>query len=35
VTLFKSLGIALEDVAVAVRVLAAAKEARLGRLLEW
>lgn len=35
VTLFKSLGIALEDVAVAARVLAAARDAGLGRRLEW
>jgi ornithine cyclodeaminase/alanine dehydrogenase-like protein (mu-crystallin family) len=35
VTLFKSLGIALEDVAVAARVYARAQEVRLGRLIEW
>jgi ornithine cyclodeaminase/alanine dehydrogenase-like protein (mu-crystallin family) len=35
VTLFKSLGIALEDVAVAASVYAAAIEAKLGRLIEW
>jgi alanine dehydrogenase len=35
VTLFKSLGIAIEDVAVAARVYAKAQEAGLGRLLEW
>jgi alanine dehydrogenase len=35
VTLFKSLGIALEDVAVAVRVIAAAREAGLGQHLDW
>ncbi len=34
VTLFKSLGIALEDVAVALRVLGAAREAGLGRSLD-
>jgi alanine dehydrogenase len=34
VTLFKSLGIALEDVAVAARVYARAKEEGVGRLLE-
>lgn len=35
VTLFKSLGIALEDVAVAARVFAAARSAGLGRPLDW
>jgi alanine dehydrogenase len=35
VTLFKSLGVAIEDVAVAARVYAAAREAGLGRMLEW
>ncbi len=35
ITLFKSLGIAIEDVAVAARVYAKAKEAGLGRLIEW
>jgi ornithine cyclodeaminase/alanine dehydrogenase len=35
VTLFKSLGIALEDVAVAARVYAEAQKAGLGRLIEW
>jgi alanine dehydrogenase len=35
VTLFKSLGIAIEDVAVAARVYAKAQEAGLGRVLEW
>jgi ornithine cyclodeaminase/alanine dehydrogenase-like protein (mu-crystallin family) len=35
VTLFKSLGIAIEDVAVAARVYAAAQAAGLGRPLEW
>jgi ornithine cyclodeaminase/alanine dehydrogenase-like protein (mu-crystallin family) len=35
VTLFKSLGIAVEDVAVAARVYAAAQAAGLGRTLEW
>jgi ornithine cyclodeaminase/alanine dehydrogenase len=34
-TLFKSLGIALEDVAVAARVYAKAQAAGLGRVLEW
>ncbi len=34
-TLFKSLGIAIEDVAVAARVYEKAKAAGLGRLLEW
>jgi ornithine cyclodeaminase/alanine dehydrogenase-like protein (mu-crystallin family) len=35
VTLFKSLGIAIEDVAVAARVYAAAQAAGIGRMLEW
>jgi alanine dehydrogenase len=35
VTLFKSLGIAIEDVAVAARVYAKAQEAGLGRLIDW
>jgi alanine dehydrogenase len=35
VTLFKSLGIAIEDVAVAARVYARAKEAGVGRMIEW
>lgn len=35
VTLFKSLGIAVEDVAVAARVYARAQEAGLGRLIDW
>jgi alanine dehydrogenase len=35
VTLFKSLGIALEDVAVAARVYQKAREANVGRLLDW
>lgn len=35
VTLFKSLGIALEDIAVAARVCAKAQAAGLGRLVEW
>jgi ornithine cyclodeaminase/alanine dehydrogenase-like protein (mu-crystallin family) len=35
VTLFKSLGIALEDVAVAARVYVKAQAAGLGRVLEW
>ena len=34
VTLFKSLGIGLEDIAVAARVLAKAKEAGIGKWLE-
>ena len=35
ITLFKSLGIAMEDVAVAAKVYEKAKAARLGRLVEW
>jgi ornithine cyclodeaminase/alanine dehydrogenase-like protein (mu-crystallin family) len=35
VTLFKSLGIAIEDVAVAERVYRAALDAGLGRSIEW
>ncbi len=35
VTMFKSLGIALEDIAVASRVLARAQAAGVGKLLEW
>jgi ornithine cyclodeaminase/alanine dehydrogenase len=35
VTLFKSLGIAIEDIAVAGRVFTAAKEAGLGKWVEW
>jgi ornithine cyclodeaminase/alanine dehydrogenase-like protein (mu-crystallin family) len=35
VTLFKSLGVAIEDVAVAARVYAKALEAKMGRLIEW
>jgi ornithine cyclodeaminase/alanine dehydrogenase-like protein (mu-crystallin family) len=35
VTLFKSLGIAIEDVAVAMRVYQKAKEAGIGRVIEW
>jgi ornithine cyclodeaminase/alanine dehydrogenase-like protein (mu-crystallin family) len=35
VTLFKSLGIAVEDVAVAARVYAKAQAAGLGRLIDW
>lgn len=35
VTLFKSLGIALEDVAVAARVYAKAQSAGLGHMVEW
>jgi ornithine cyclodeaminase/alanine dehydrogenase-like protein (mu-crystallin family) len=35
VTMFKSLGIALEDVAVAAKVYAAAQAQGLGKLVEW
>src|SRR5438552_4020286 len=35
VTLFKSLGIAIEDIAVAARVYAAAQAAGIGRPLDW
>jgi alanine dehydrogenase len=35
VTLFKSLGIGLEDVVVAARVYAAAREQGVGRMIEW
>jgi alanine dehydrogenase len=35
ITLFKSLGIAMEDVAVAAKVYEKAKAAQLGRLVEW
>jgi ornithine cyclodeaminase/alanine dehydrogenase-like protein (mu-crystallin family) len=35
VTLFKSLGIAVEDVAVAARIYAKAQEAGLGRTIDW
>jgi ornithine cyclodeaminase/alanine dehydrogenase-like protein (mu-crystallin family) len=35
VTLFKSLGIAIEDVAVAAKVYQKAQEAGVGRVLEW
>src|SRR5262249_41000434 len=35
VTMFKSLGIAVEDVALASRVYARAKEAGLGQVIEW
>ena len=35
VTLFKSLGIALEDVAVAARVYAKAQDEKVGRWLDW
>lgn len=35
ITLFKSLGLAIEDVATAARVLAKAKEAKVGRWIEW
>jgi ornithine cyclodeaminase/alanine dehydrogenase-like protein (mu-crystallin family) len=35
VTLFKSLGIAIEDVAVAAKVYAKARDAGIGRAIEW
>lgn len=35
ITMFKSLGIGLEDVAVAVRVVKGAQEKGLGRMVEW
>jgi ornithine cyclodeaminase/alanine dehydrogenase-like protein (mu-crystallin family) len=35
VTLFKSLGIAIEDIAVAVRVYTKAIEAKVGRVIDW
>ena len=35
VTLFKSLGIALEDIAVAGKVFEKAHDAGLGKLVEW
>ena len=35
ITLFKSVGLAIEDLAVAARVLAKAREAGLGRRLPW
>ena len=35
ITLFKSLGLAIEDVAVAARILAKAREQGLGRQLPW
>jgi ornithine cyclodeaminase/alanine dehydrogenase-like protein (mu-crystallin family) len=35
VTMFKSLGVALEDIAVAARVLAKAQTQNVGKLLEW
>src|ERR1700730_6905133 len=35
VTLFKSLGIAIEDVAVAAKVYAQAQEAKVGGLIDW
>jgi len=35
VTMFKSLGIALEDVAVAARIYARAQAAGIGRIVEW
>ena len=34
-TLFKSRGIAIEDVAVAAKVYLEAQEAGLGRLIDW
>ena len=35
VTMFKSLGIAIEDVAVAARVYEKAKETGVGRMIDW
>jgi ornithine cyclodeaminase/alanine dehydrogenase-like protein (mu-crystallin family) len=35
VTLFKSLGIAIEDIAVAVRIYAKAQVEKVGRLIDW
>jgi len=35
ITLFKSLGLAIEDIATATRVVAKAKEANVGRWIEW
>ena len=35
ITLFKSLGLGIEDVATAVRVVAKAKERNVGRWVEW
>ena len=35
ITLFKSLGIAVEDVVVAARVYARAQDEGVGRLIEW
>jgi alanine dehydrogenase len=35
ITLFKSLGLAIEDIATAARVVAKAKAAGVGRYLEW
>jgi alanine dehydrogenase len=35
ITLFKSLGLAIEDVATAAAVVAKAKEAKVGRWIEW
>jgi len=35
VTMFKSVGLALEDVSVAARIYAKAKEAGIGRMIEW
>ncbi|MBI3823817.1 MAG: ornithine cyclodeaminase family protein, partial [Planctomycetes bacterium] len=35
ITLFKSLGLAVEDIATAAKVVAKAKEAKVGRWIEW
>jgi ornithine cyclodeaminase/alanine dehydrogenase-like protein (mu-crystallin family) len=35
ITLFKSLGLAIEDIATAAKVVAAAKERNIGRWIEW
>ncbi|MBM3997553.1 MAG: ornithine cyclodeaminase family protein [Planctomycetes bacterium] len=35
ITLFKSLGLALEDIATAAKVVAKAKEAKVGRWIDW
>lgn len=35
ISLFKSLGVAIEDVATAAKVVAKAKEAGIGRMVEW
>lgn len=35
ITLFKSLGIALEDVALAAKIVARARDKNVGRLIEW